>query len=70
VAALLAFVFAAAACMSSRQNKEVDLDAARRFERYPLYWLGENFEGWQLEHNDVRPGTFSVFVYGADRTGT
>jgi hypothetical protein len=63
--ALLVF-FVAAACSSARSPDEVegDLDAARRFDAYPLYWLGERFEGWDLEHVEVRPNGLSIFVYG------
>ncbi|GIU94521.1 MAG: hypothetical protein KatS3mg012_0978 [Gaiellaceae bacterium] len=41
-----------------------DVEAARTFDGYPLYWAGERFEGWDLEHVEVRPDGFSTFVYG------
>ncbi len=37
-------------------------EAARRFDRYPLYWVGPRFEGWELEHVDVRE--FVTLGYG------
>jgi hypothetical protein len=50
-----------------------DIEAARQFDRYPLYWVGEHFEGWDLEHVDVtavksdergRRLEMAVFRYG------
>lgn len=41
-----------------------DIDAARSFTGYPLYWVGERFERWELEHVEVRPDGFTTFVYG------
>ena len=40
-----------------------DLDAARRFDAYPLYWVGEEFEGWKLTHVSQTPG-FVTLIYG------
>jgi hypothetical protein len=42
-----------------------DIEPARTFDGYPLYWAGERFEGWDLEHVEVRPDSFSTFVYGS-----
>jgi hypothetical protein len=41
-----------------------DIDAARHFDRYPLYWVGERFEEWGLEHVDVGNARFASFSYG------
>jgi hypothetical protein len=50
-----------------------DIEAARRFDRYPLYWIGERFEGWDLERIEVdavgsdprgRRRRFAFFSYG------
>ena len=41
-----------------------DLDAARTFDRHPLYWVGERFEDWQLEDVDVESAPFVLLVYG------
>ena len=29
---------------------EADVDAAAEFERFPIYWLTESFEGHDLEY--------------------
>lgn len=59
VAAVLAAI-AAAGCGGDERG----LDAARSFDRYPLYWLGDRFERWELEHVDVDNPNFVTFVYG------
>jgi hypothetical protein len=42
-----------------------DIEAARAFDRFPLYWVGEHFEGWDLEHVDVTtPRHPATFIYG------
>lgn len=41
-----------------------DLDAVRAFDRHPLYWVGEHFEKWDLEHVDIGNGAFVSFTYG------
>ena len=42
-----------------------DVAAARGFDRFPLYWLGEEFEGVPLVHVEARPESEIVtFVYG------
>jgi hypothetical protein len=50
-----------------------DIESARRFDRYPLYWVGKRFERWELESVDVtavgsdsrgRRREHSVFRYG------
>ena len=48
-------------------DRDPDLDAARRFERYPLYWVGDRFEQWDLVHVEIGPGAFTTFVYGTCR---
>lgn len=55
-----------AACGSTRTVGEgdPDIDAARRFDRHPLYWVGERFERWDLESVDVGGGEFVTFSYG------
>jgi hypothetical protein len=40
------------------------VSAAREFNGYPLYWLGERFERWDLERVDIRSNGFSTFIYG------
>ncbi len=43
---------------------DLDLDAARTFDRHPLYWLGERFEEWELEHIQLGGDTFVTLIYG------
>src|SRR5829696_4341066 len=62
--AFLIVVFAATACTWRAGHDEIDIDAARQFDGYPLYWLGDRFERWDLEHVEVSPTSFSTFVYG------
>jgi hypothetical protein len=49
--AAAAAVGAVAGCSGATQDEEEpDIEAARRFDRHPLYWVGERFEQWDLEH--------------------
>ena len=34
-------------------GNQVDLDSARTFQAYPIYWVGEHFERWDLTSVDV-----------------
>jgi hypothetical protein len=55
---------ALAGCTRTVGGGDPDPDAARTFDGYPLYWLGERFERWDLEHFEVSPGGVAVFIYG------
>ncbi len=61
LAALLAFL-ALAGC----GGDGVELDRARAFTAYPLYWLGEEFEGHRLTLLELPtdPNGVTVIVYG------
>lgn len=59
-ATLIALVLVTAGCSGDR----VDVEAAREFDAYPLYWLGERFEKWELSQVELDPSGFSTFVYG------
>jgi hypothetical protein len=59
----LALVLATAGCSWLLGEEEVDLTEARAFDEYPLYWVGERFEDWDLVHFDVIHG-FATFIYG------
>lgn len=52
----------AAGCGSSGP----DLSAAREFDRFPLYWVGERFEQWDLTTIDGLdyPSQIISFIYG------
>jgi hypothetical protein len=56
-------VLITAGCSWLLGEDEVDLAQARAFDEYPLYWVGERFEDWELTHFDVMPG-FATFIYG------
>ena len=45
----LAVVLAALA-VAACGGDEADVDAAAEFERFPIYWLTESFEGHDLEY--------------------
>jgi hypothetical protein len=55
---------ALAGCMRSVGDGDPDVESARTFQDYPLYWAGERFEQWDLEHVSVNPSGFSTFIYG------
>ncbi|HEX6699899.1 MAG TPA: hypothetical protein VF101_04135 [Gaiellaceae bacterium] len=51
------------ACSSA---PDADIAAAKRFRGFPLYWVGERFEGWKLAGIDGLdgPAPFVTFIYG------
>jgi len=56
-------MLAAAGCTRTVGEADPDIDAARNFDRHPLYWVGERFEGWDLEHVNVGTAV-AGFSYG------
>jgi hypothetical protein len=54
----------APACIRTVGEGEPDLQAVHRFDAYPLYWIGERFERWDLEHVDVDNPNVVAFIYG------
>ena len=67
-AAVLLAIFAVG-CSGGRERSQpvvdaADIQAARDFEAYPLYWLGDRFEGRTLSHIQLSPVSFTTFVYG------
>jgi hypothetical protein len=49
------------------RDSGADIEAARQFERFPLYWVGERFEQWELETIEGldRPlARTIIFIYG------
>ncbi len=62
--AVLLISLGTAGCAPPFSVDENGTESARQFDDYPLYWLGEHFERWDLEHVDIRPNGFSTFIYG------
>jgi hypothetical protein len=60
----LACFVATGGCTTPFGGGGPDLDAARSFDRFPLYWVGERFEKWKLEHVSLGPGRFVDLIYG------
>jgi hypothetical protein len=65
--ALLAL--AAVAGCSPSGGSEIDTRSARAFTAYPLYWVGERFERWDLAHVDVGRSQFVSLTYGTCDVG-
>jgi hypothetical protein len=63
VAAAVA-VGAVAGCSGTTPGDEPDIEAARKFDGHPLYWVGERFQEWDLEHVDVDGEEFVTLSYG------
>jgi len=59
----IALVVATTGCSSLFGDSEVDVSEAAEFNGYPLYWVGERFEQWDLTHVEIRP-QFTTFGYG------
>jgi hypothetical protein len=67
VVASLTVAAVLAACSSGTRTVgegDPDLEAMRSFREHPLYWVGERFERWELEHVDVASAEFVTFSYG------
>jgi hypothetical protein len=60
----VAVVVAAVGC-----SGDPDVEAAREFDRHPLYWVGVEFEGLEFEHVESDYGEFVTLVYGTCDTG-
>lgn len=41
-----------------------DLGALRSFDRHPVYWVGERFERWELEHVSLENPRHVTLFYG------
>ncbi len=48
IASVAAAMLAATGCTRTVGEGDPDIDAARNFDRHPLFWVGERFEGWDL----------------------
>jgi hypothetical protein len=58
----VAFLAGVAGC----RDTSADIEAAKDFDRFPLYWVGERFEKWDLTHIDGLdyPSQIISFIYG------
>lgn len=66
MALLLALGLLAAGCSRAVPRSHPDIGAAREFKAFPLYWLGERFEKWNLTAIEGidRPAQFVTLIYG------
>src|SRR5918999_1504905 len=56
-------------CAGGGGGGDPDLEAARDFNRHPLYWVGERFEKWDVEHVEAGAREFVPFIYGTCEPG-
>jgi hypothetical protein len=65
-AVILAVSCALAGCSSGPSDPPRDIQSARDFEAFPLYWLGERFERWDLTAilPLSGPAGFVTLIYG------
>jgi hypothetical protein len=65
---LLLLALALDGCSLFGNDVEAEVKAARRFDSFPLYWLGDRFEGWKLEAiegiDGANPAQFITIIYG------
>jgi len=63
---LLSVVFVIGGCSVSGDTTKADVTQARRFDKFPLYWVGRRFEKWELEAVDGlrAPARFVTLIYG------
>jgi hypothetical protein len=61
-----AFSFLAVAGCGEGDGTSTKLDRVRTFSGYPVYWLGERFERWELSaiYGPYRSGGTIIFIYG------
>ena len=66
LAVMAAAVAVAAGCSKTAtvEDGAPDIEAARAFDRHPLYWVGERFQEWDLEHVDIGREEFVTLSYG------
>jgi len=47
------------------RGPEPDIESAVEFDRFPVYWLGDEFDGHELSHVEAEDwSTAAVLVYG------
>jgi hypothetical protein len=65
LALIVGLLISAGGCSVGRTNRP-NIQGAKEFTRFPLYWVGERFEKWNLTHIEGldRPDDFVAFSYG------
>jgi hypothetical protein len=65
LSALFSVALVMGGCSAGGMSK-ADVEQARHFEAFPLYWVGQRFEKWELEAIDGLdgPAQFVTFIYG------
>jgi hypothetical protein len=65
-AVTLTFVAAGLASCGGSKASMADIEAATTFDGFPLYWLGESFDKWDLAHVDGLDYDSQIvtFIYG------
>jgi hypothetical protein len=53
-----------AARVRERDQVEAQVAAARQFRGFPLYWVGERFEKWELRAIELPSFGFATVIYG------
>lgn len=68
---LLLIVLVTSGCSARIGNSGPDLDGAKEFDAFPLYWVGDRFEKWDLETVEGLdgPAEFVTFIYGTCTPG-
>jgi hypothetical protein len=68
IALIAAFATLLAGCAGSDERVtgggDLDVESVRAFAGYPVYWVGERFEKWELVHADIGASRFANLVYG------
>jgi hypothetical protein len=64
---LLAAAFTVGGCSWQEADPEANVRKAREFDRFPLYWVGDQFEGLNLEEVDVQHDLVTL-IYGDCRS--
>ena len=58
-------ILTVAACSGVDRGADVDVQAAEDFDAFPLVWVGERFEQWELRSIELPgPAGFATFSYG------
>jgi hypothetical protein len=61
---LLLLVLLSGGCTFFEPENETQVETAKRFEEFPLYWVGESFEDLELQAIQLGPAEFVTLIYG------